>query len=52
MGPPPYFVATDINVGLLLFLAMSSLGVYAITLGGWRRTTSTRSSAGCARPRR
>ena len=35
MGPPPYFVATDINVGLLLFLAMSSLGVYAITLGGW-----------------
>jgi NADH-quinone oxidoreductase subunit H len=35
MGPPPMFVATDINVGLLLFLAMSSLGVYAITLGGW-----------------
>jgi NADH-quinone oxidoreductase subunit H len=35
MGPPPVFVVTDINVGLLLFLAMSSLGVYAITLGGW-----------------
>src|SRR5580765_2324275 len=35
MGPPPMFVVTDINVGLLLFLAMSSLGVYAITLGGW-----------------
>ncbi len=33
-GPAPFFV-TDINVGLLLFLAMSSLGVYAITLGGW-----------------
>jgi NADH-quinone oxidoreductase subunit H len=33
-GPAPYFV-TDVNVGLLLFLAMSSLGVYAITLGGW-----------------
>src|SRR5437867_11256298 len=33
-GPPPLIV-TDINVGLLLFLAMSSLGVYAITLGGW-----------------
>jgi NADH-quinone oxidoreductase subunit H len=29
------FVVTDINVGLLLFLAMSSIGVYAITLGGW-----------------
>jgi NADH-quinone oxidoreductase subunit H len=26
---------TDINVGLLLFLAMSSVGVYAVTLGGW-----------------
>lgn len=35
MGPPPMFVVTDINVGLLLFMAMSSLGVYAITLGGW-----------------
>jgi len=35
LGPPPAFVATDVNVGLLVFLAMSSLGVYAITLGGW-----------------
>ena len=31
----PNFIVTDINVGLLLFLAMSSLGVYAITLAGW-----------------
>lgn len=35
MGPPPMFVVTDINVGLLLFMAMSSLGVYGITLAGW-----------------
>ena len=34
-GPPPVFQVTDIHVGVLLFLAMSSLGVYAITLGGW-----------------
>jgi NADH-quinone oxidoreductase subunit H len=34
-GPTDPFVVTDINVGLLLFLAMSSLGVYSITLGGW-----------------
>jgi NADH-quinone oxidoreductase subunit H len=34
-GPGPVFPVTDINVGLLLFLAMSSLGVYSITLGGW-----------------
>lgn len=33
-GPPPILV-TDVNVGLLVFLAMSSIGVYAITLGGW-----------------
>src|SRR5215510_1448175 len=33
MGPS--FLVTDINVGLLLFLAMSSLGVYSITLAGW-----------------
>ncbi len=31
----PAFTVTDINVGLLLFLAMSSIGVYAITLAGW-----------------
>jgi NADH-quinone oxidoreductase subunit H len=35
LGPPPMFVVTDINVGLLVFLAMSSLSVYAITLAGW-----------------
>ena len=31
----PNFVVTDINVGLLLFLAMSSIGVYAVVLAGW-----------------
>jgi len=31
----PNFTVTDLNVGLLLFLAMSSIGVYAVTLGGW-----------------
>ena len=31
----PNFIVTDINVGLLLFLAMSSIGVYAVVLGGW-----------------
>ncbi len=31
----PGLNVTDINVGLLLFLAMSSIGVYAVTLGGW-----------------
>ncbi|HTM57452.1 MAG TPA: NADH-quinone oxidoreductase subunit NuoH [Candidatus Udaeobacter sp.] len=34
-GPGPALVGADVNVGLLIFLGMSSLGVYAITLGGW-----------------
>jgi NADH-quinone oxidoreductase subunit H len=34
-GGTDAFVVTDVNVGLLVFLAMSSLGVYAITLAGW-----------------
>ncbi len=31
----PMVTITDVNVGLLVFLAMSSLGVYAIVLAGW-----------------
>lgn len=31
----PGILIADMNVGLLFFLAMSSLGVYSIVLGGW-----------------
>jgi len=31
----PHIVVADLNIGLLFFLAMSSLGVYSIVLGGW-----------------
>lgn len=31
----PSIVVADINIGLLFFLAMSSLGAYSIVLGGW-----------------
>lgn len=31
----PGIVVADLNVGLLFFLAMSSIGVYSIVLGGW-----------------
>jgi NADH-quinone oxidoreductase subunit H len=31
----PGFVVADLNIGLLFFLAMSSLGVYSVVLGGW-----------------
>lgn len=34
-GPPPTFVVTKTNVGLLLILALTSTGVYGIILGGW-----------------
>src|SRR5439155_26181378 len=28
-------VVVDLNIGLLFFLAMSSIGVYSVVLGGW-----------------
>lgn len=31
----PGILISDLNIGLLFFLAMSSLGVYSIVLGGW-----------------
>src|SRR5205807_2536193 len=31
----PAIVVTDLNIGLLFFLAMSSLAAYSIVLGGW-----------------
>ena len=31
----PGFQVADVNVGLLVFLGMSSITVYAVTLGGW-----------------
>jgi NADH-quinone oxidoreductase subunit H len=34
-GRPVPMVVTDLNVGLLFFLALSSLGVYGVALGGW-----------------
>ena len=35
-GPPDKgFVISDINIGLLFILAVSSLGIYGIILGGW-----------------
>jgi hypothetical protein len=31
----PAIQVTNLNIGLLFFLAMSSLGVYSVVLGGW-----------------
>ena len=31
----PGFIVVDLNIGLLFFLAMSSMGAYSIILGGW-----------------
>ena len=45
------FTVTDINVGLLFVLAVTSVGIYGIILGGWASNSSTRSSGACARPR-
>src|SRR5919198_1254582 len=32
---PGYGIAANLNIGLLFFLAMSSLSVYSVVLGGW-----------------
>ncbi|MBI5483707.1 MAG: NADH-quinone oxidoreductase subunit NuoH [Deltaproteobacteria bacterium] len=34
-GRPLPLVVTDLNVGLLFFLALSSIAVYGVALGGW-----------------
>ena len=34
-GRPVPLVITDLNVGLLYFLALSSISVYGVALGGW-----------------
>jgi NADH-quinone oxidoreductase subunit H len=31
----PGFIVADLNIGILFFLAMSSMGAYSIILGGW-----------------
>jgi NADH-quinone oxidoreductase subunit H len=34
-GRPVPFVITDLNVGLLYFLGLSSISVYGVAMGGW-----------------
>jgi NADH-quinone oxidoreductase subunit H len=34
-GPPPTYVITDINVGVLYILAVGSLDIYGLVLAGW-----------------
>jgi NADH-quinone oxidoreductase subunit H len=35
MGRPVPLVVSDLNVGLLFFMALSSIAVYGVALGGW-----------------
>ena len=34
-GPDPFYYISDINVGLLFIISVTSIGVYGIILGGW-----------------
>src|SRR5574337_1903623 len=36
----PGFEVVDLNIGLLFFLAMSSVGVYSVVLAGWASNRS------------
>jgi NADH-quinone oxidoreductase subunit H len=35
LGDHPWLVVADLNLGILFFLALSSLGVYSIVFAGW-----------------
>ena len=49
---PDGVVGASFNLGLLYFFAISGLSVVGLLMGGWSSFTSTRCSAGCARPRK
>jgi len=51
-GYRTFMQLTDLNIGVLFVLAVSSMGVYGIALAGWSSNNSTRCWAGCAARRR
>jgi NADH-quinone oxidoreductase subunit H len=34
-GPAPRYIVTDVNIGILFLVAVSSIGILGIILGGW-----------------
>jgi len=47
-----YLQITDLNIGLLVVLGITSMGVYGVALADGPRITSIRCSADCAPARR
>ena len=45
------WVVADLNIGILFFLMLAGLAVYAVLFAGWSVTTNTHCSAQCV-PRR
>jgi NADH-quinone oxidoreductase subunit H len=48
----PGIEVVDLNIGLLFFLAMSSLGVYSVALAGWASDSKYALLGGLRRSRR
>lgn len=48
----PWIIVSDSNIGVLFFLAMSSMGVYSVALAGWASNSKYALLGACVPPRR
>ena len=52
LDEPIKLIAADVNVGILVLFAITSMGVYGVVLAGWASNSNTRCWVDCALQRR